>query len=264
MVTLRKLFTWSSSRDLSFPPNQTIKSNSSLFVYRTNDITVIILVYVDDVLLTENDDAFVQNLVEKLGQEFTIKDFGSLHYFLGVEVKPFSSGVFLPQQKYTIDLLHKTQMLESSNFATPMVIKDKSHSSDSESVDATIFRSIAGCPTTRRSTIGFCTFLGAKCVSWSSKKQPTVSRSSSEAEYRAMASTTAEITWLTFILRDIGVTLAQPPHLFCDNISAFHMLVNPMFHAQSKHIELDYHFCTRKSCNGSSCHTVYTVLVSTC
>ena len=65
------------------------KSDASLFVYRTHDITVIILVYVDDVLLTGNDDDFVQSLIEKLGQEFAIKDLGSLHYFLGVEVKPF-------------------------------------------------------------------------------------------------------------------------------------------------------------------------------
>ncbi|XP_022141787.1 uncharacterized protein LOC111012071 [Momordica charantia] len=71
-----------------------------------------------------------------------------------------------------------------------------------------------GCPSTRRSTTGYCIFLEANCISWSSKKQPTIARSSTEAEYRAMANTTAELTWLTFLFRDIGIPLHRPPHYF--------------------------------------------------
>jgi hypothetical protein len=100
----------------------------------------------------------------------------------------------------------------------------------------------AGCPTTRRSTTGYCTFLGGNLISWCAKKQHTVSRSSTEAEYRAMANTTAELTWLTFILKDLRIFLSSSPILYCDNISALHMTINPVFHARSKHIELDYHF----------------------
>ena len=85
-------------------------------------------------------------------------------------------------------------------------------------------------------------FLGSNCVSWSSKKQPTAARSSTEAEYRALASATAELTWTTYLLRDVGVSLPQPPQLFSDNLSALHMTINPVFHARTKHIELDYHF----------------------
>ena len=57
-----------------------------------------------------------------------------------------------------------------------------------------------------------------------------------------MANTAAELTWLTFLLRDLHVPQSQPPILFCDNLSALHMTINPVFHARSKHIELDYHF----------------------
>lgn len=64
-----------------------------------------------------------------------------------------------------------------------------------------------GCSRTRTSTIGYTIYLGANCISWASKKQYTVARSSVVAEYRALASTAVEVTWITYILRDIGVSL---------------------------------------------------------
>ena len=93
--------------------------------------------------------------------------------------------------------------------------------------------------------------MGANCISWSSKRQPTVSRSSAEAEYRALASTAAELTWITYLYREIGIPLAQPPQLLSDNLSALHMTINPVFHARSKHIELDYHFIREKVADGA-------------
>lgn len=89
-------------------------------------------------------------------------------------------------------------------------------------------------------------FLGGSCISWTSKKQATVSRSSSEVEYRALASIAAELTWISFILRDIEVHLSNTPTLYCDNISALHMTVNPVFHGCTKHVEIDYHFVWEK------------------
>ena len=65
-------------------------------------------------------------------------------------------------------------------------------------------------------------------------------------EYRAMASTAAELTWLTYLLHDLGLSSYSSPVLFCDNTSALHMIVNPVFHARTKHIELDYHFFHEK------------------
>jgi hypothetical protein len=100
----------------------------------------------------------------------------------------------------------------------------------------------AGCLITRRSTTGYCIFLGKNIISWCSKKQHTISRSSTEAEYRSMANTTSEITWLTFLLKDLNIPLKSTPVLYCDNLSALHLTINPVFHARSKHIELDYHF----------------------
>ncbi|XP_020677250.1 uncharacterized protein LOC110095891 [Dendrobium catenatum] len=100
----------------------------------------------------------------------------------------------------------------------------------------------AGDPLTRKSTSGYCTFLGANLVSWTVKKQKTVSRSSTESEYRALAAATADILWLQRLISDFGITSAEPTQLFCDNTSAIALAHNPVFHARTKHIEIDHRF----------------------
>ena len=100
-----------------------------------------------------------------------------------------------------------------------------------------------GCPTTRRSIIGYCTFLRVNLISRCAKKQHTISRSSTKAEYRAMANTIAELTWMSFILKDLHIPLASTPTLYCDNTSALHTTINLVFHARSKHIEIGLPFC---------------------
>lgn len=99
----------------------------------------------------------------------------------------------------------------------------------------------AGDPDDRRSTTGACIFIGSNLVAWTAKKQSTVSRSSSEAEYRALATTTAELKWFSYLFRELGIFL-QPPTLCCDNMAAIHMSRNPVFHARTRHVEIDYHF----------------------
>ncbi|GKV37327.1 hypothetical protein SLEP1_g45367 [Rubroshorea leprosula] len=99
----------------------------------------------------------------------------------------------------------------------------------------------ASCLDTRRSTTSWCVFLGDSLISWKCKKQKTVSKSTAEAEYRAMSSTCSKLTWLQGFLQTL--TFPTPPSpLYADNMSAIRITSNPVFHECTKHIEVDCHF----------------------
>ena len=100
----------------------------------------------------------------------------------------------------------------------------------------------AGNPNDRRSTSGLLVFLGHNPITWSAKKQLTVSCSSTEAEYRALASASVKVCWLQVLPQDLGIFISDPPILWCDNVSALATASNPVFYARIKHIEVDFHF----------------------
>jgi hypothetical protein len=108
----------------------------------------------------------------------------------------------------------------------------------------------AGCKDTRRSISGQCFFIGKSLISWRTKKQLTVSRSSSEAEYRALAAATCELQWLLYLFKDLHLSCSKSPVLYCDNRSAIYIAANPVFHERTKHLEIDCHLVREKLLSG--------------
>nr|GEX56340.1 putative zinc finger, CCHC-type [Tanacetum cinerariifolium] len=206
---------------------------------------------------TWNDETTITTFISRLNQEFSINDLGDLNYFLGLEVVYTDQGLFLTQSKYASDIFKRANLYDSkaSTISFGLTFSRPHKNSIVGYYDADWAR----CLDTRRSTYGYSICLGGNLVSWSAKKQPTVSRSSCESEYRAMANTASEIVRITHILRELHVLTPDRPTLLCDNKSALFMTQNPVSHKRAKHIDLDYHFIRELVSSGK----LYTKFVQT-
>ncbi|KAJ4778087.1 polyprotein [Rhynchospora pubera] len=288
----------------------------SLFFAHCKGHTIIVLIYVDDILITGSSQHLVTSCISQLHSRFAIKDLGLLHYFLGIAVTSSSHGLHLSRSKYIKDILQRTNMMNAKLVATPIATGvqflpgDSVFFSDPHLYKSTIgalqyvtvtrpdlsyainrlsqfmhaptvnhwtavkrvLRYLvgtldqglqfytdsakqlhaytdndwAGCQIDRRSTSGYCIFLGHNLLSWSAKKQHTVSRSSTEAEYRSLALTCTELLWIQFLLQELQVPFSTPPIMWCDNIGATFLAANLMFHSRTKHVEIDFHFIREK------------------
>ncbi|CAL5375989.1 unnamed protein product [Camellia sinensis] len=124
-------------------------------------------------------------------------------------------------------------------------------------VEAYIDADWAGSVTDRRLTSGYCTFVGGNLVTWRSKKQNVVARSSAEAEFRAMAQGVCELLWIKLLLSDLGIDQTDSMRLYCDNKATINIAHNPVQHDRTKHVEIDRHFIKEKLTSGTICTPVW-------
>ncbi|XP_019244384.1 PREDICTED: uncharacterized protein LOC109224252 [Nicotiana attenuata] len=250
----------------------------SLFIRRSGGSTVLLAVYVDDIILTGDDLEEISALKLFLDNQFKIKDLGVLNYFLGIEVAYLPSGILLHQRTFIRDLLHDCNCDMLSHVTCPMDLNSKLKAAMGDPLPSPdTYRSLVGklnflthtrpdlcfavqhlsqfmqapCTSHMKVALHLLRYLkGDSLIGWKAKKQPVVSLSSAEAEYRALSKVVAELTWVVRLLSDFGVAVSYVVPVFSDNQAAIHIAKNPVFHEQTKHIELDCHLVRNKLGDG--------------
>ncbi|GJU59922.1 ribonuclease H-like domain-containing protein [Tanacetum coccineum] len=208
------------------------KSDYSLYTKSDKGVFLALLVYVDDIIITGNSVSKIEKFKVFLKSKFMIKDLGKLKYFLGIEVIDTEKGICLNQRKYVLDLLSEYGMLACKPAKTPLmsklIISNEASENDPLLDNITDYQ--------KKLVTGV--FLNDSLVSWKSKKQNTLSKSSTEAKYRALASVTSEVIWILKILKDLNINNILPVNLQCDSNSAIKIASNPVFHERTKHLEI--------------------------
>ncbi|XP_022848894.1 uncharacterized protein LOC111371232 [Olea europaea var. sylvestris] len=117
----------------------------SLFTYHQTDVHIFILVYVDDILITGSHNSFIASLIQQIKSEFALKDSGSLHYFLGIQVTYDSHGLHLRQSKYILEVLDRAHMIGAKPYSAPCTLGSKLAASSGDLLPrATEYRQIVG------------------------------------------------------------------------------------------------------------------------
>ena len=282
----------------------------ALFIHTSPRGRTLLLLYVDDMIITGDDSEYIAFVKARLSEQFLMSDLGPLRYFLGIEVSSTSDGIYLSQEKYIQDLA-RSCLTDHRTVETPIELNLQLRATDGKPLtDPTRYRHIVGSlvylvvtrpdisyavyilsqfvssPThvhyshllrvlrylrgtiTRRlffprsssfqlqaysdatwasdsdrhSLSAYCICLGGSLIAWKTKKQTAVSRSSAEAELRAIALATAEVTWLRWLLEDFGVSVSMPTPLLSDSTSAINIARDPVKHELTKHIGVDAYY----------------------
>ncbi|WVZ52209.1 hypothetical protein U9M48_003291 [Paspalum notatum var. saurae] len=285
--------------------------DKTLFLLSRGGDTLIVQIYVDDIIFGGSSHALVCSFAEQMSREFEMSLMGELQFFLGLQIKQSPEGTFVHPAKYTKDILKKFDMGDSKPMTTPMNTNTALDANeDAEAVDQKEFRGMigsllyltptrldiqfavclcaryqasprtshrqavkrifrypkftpelglwyfsgsslslrefsdaddAGCRIDRKSTSDTCQLLGTSLVSWSSRKQASVSLSTTEAEYIAAASCCCQLFWMKATLSDFGLKYGRIP-LLVDSTSAISIAKNPVLHSRTKHIDVRFHF----------------------
>uniref|UniRef100_A0A2N9J5L1 Uncharacterized protein n=1 Tax=Fagus sylvatica TaxID=28930 RepID=A0A2N9J5L1_FAGSY len=223
--------------------------DSALFLRRTGEgITILLLLYVDDMIITGDDLSGIQELKAFLSQNFEMKDLGHLSYFLGLEITSSDDGFYLTQA----NLVYLTVTRPDISYAVHQV--SQFMSAPRSTHYAAVLRILRYLKGTLFHDLHFSaqsslTLRAYSDADWAG--DPTDRRSTTEAEYRALADTTSELLWLRWLLQDLGVSTSSATPIYCDNRSAIQIARNDVFHERTKHIEIDCHLVRHHLLQGS-------------
>ncbi|WVZ63995.1 LOW QUALITY PROTEIN: hypothetical protein U9M48_013581 [Paspalum notatum var. saurae] len=273
--------------------------DKTLFLLSRGGDTLIVQIYVDDIIFGGSSHVLVSSFAEQMSREFEMNLMGELQFFLGLQIKQGPEGTFVHQAKYTKDILKKFEMGDSKPMTTHLSTNTALDADeDGEAVDQKEFRgmigsllyltatrpniqfavclcaryqasprtshrqavkcifrylkftpelglwyssegsqmlTMLGCRIDRKSTSATCQLLGTSLVSWSSRKQASVSLSTTEAEYIAAASCCSQLLWMKATLSDFGLS-------GLDSTSTISVAKNPVLHSRAKHIDVRFHF----------------------
>jgi Reverse transcriptase (RNA-dependent DNA polymerase) len=287
---------------------QRINADHTVFFRRYGGHITMLIVYVDDMIITGDDESEIAQLKAKLDKKFEVKDLGQFRYFIGIEVTRGIKRIVLSQRKYVLDLLTETSMLGCRPVTSPIDAKCKLSTETGEPVDRERYQRLVGrliylshilpdisfavsivsrymhdlrkghmdavyqilrylknapgkglifkkneylnvegycdsdwasCADDKKSTSGYCMFVGGNLVSWKSKKQSVVARLTAEAKYRVMTLGVAEMLWLKAPLVELKMDQGAKMKLWCDNKSAISIANNLVQYDRTKHVKID-------------------------
>eukprot|EP00253_Pinus_taeda_P019665 PITA_19665 len=189
-------------------------SDNTVYTKKVGKSLIILVLYVDDLILTGSDPNLIKHVKSNLKKKFEMTDLGNLHYFLGLQVLQSKEGISLSQ---------------SNAEAFPLLVgfTDSDWASD---------------PDDRKSTACYVFTLGSGRITWACKKQSASSISSAEAEYHGAIEASKEALWLCQILSEFGFQQQHPTTLLCDNQSVIQLCKDLVQHQCNKHIELHMYF----------------------
>lgn len=289
--------------------NQCNGEHTMFFKNNSPNLIAILIVYVDDIIITGSDSKEIQCLEGHLHKHFQVKQLGPLKYFLGIEFARSSTGILMTQQKYILEVLEETRHTNCHINDTPIEVNQKlTLDKEEPQVEISSYQKLIGkllylshtrpdiCYTVNvlsqfmhsprnshfqaanrvlrylkgttglgityrktgkldlilytdsdfagsrvdyRSTSGYCTILGGNLVTWRSKKQSVVSKSSTEAEFRAMSKGIDEAMWIKNLLEELKIPYIKPITIRCDNKSAISIAHDPVYHDRMKHVNIN-------------------------
>ncbi|KAL0405058.1 UNVERIFIED_CONTAM: Retrovirus-related Pol polyprotein from transposon TNT 1-94 [Sesamum radiatum] len=213
-----------------------------LFAKGSGDDYIALLVYVDDVLVTSPSSVLITEAKAYLDKLFTIKDLGLARYFLGLQIARSSAGTNLTQAKYIQDILQDTGLQHAKAATTPLpqgtklcategvVLSGPEHYK--RLLQAYCDADWASCLDSRRLVTGFCVFLGMLS---------SLGRLRSKPPSPVLRPKLSTGVWHLLSVSYNGFPVSSPIPMFCDNKAALHIMANPIFHENTKHLDIDCH-----------------------